>query len=129
MTQQTSDTKTAALDKLYSGITRIVEEMSGKASRSESRRGVPDAMVASPQSEGVPALHVEMPGGFQVDFAPSHPLSVGNALSVRATRGLSGSRKTDWTFIFGRDGWQRTQAPLSDDEIRACLTPEGPPSL
>jgi hypothetical protein len=122
MTQQTSGNKSAALDELYSRITRIADEMRGTASRTSPRHFLPSAVVDEPVSEAVPALHVEMPDSFQVDFAPSYPLSTpGNALSVRAVRTHHGARKSDRTFIFGANGWQ-----ITDDEIRACLTPEGP---
>jgi len=118
--------KSAALDELYRRITRFAEVMGGTASRTVLSVSVPVAMVSAPRSEDAPALVAEMPGNFRVDFAPSFPLSIGNALSVRAVRTHAGLRKNDWTLNFGPDGWRRTQAPLSDDEIRACLTPEGP---
>jgi hypothetical protein len=86
----------------------------------------PSAIVAAPATETVPALHVEMPDFFRLEMAPPHPLSIGNALTVRVKRTHGSARKSDWNFSFGPKGWQRTQDPLSDDEIRQCLTPGGP---
>lgn len=127
MTQQTNDGKFAALNELYSRITRIAEAMGGTASPVVLGLSLPSAVVATPRSEDAPALGVEMPGGFQVDFAPAHPLSIGNALSVRARRTHRGGRKNDWIFTFIQDVWRYSQNPLSDEEIRKCLTPDGPP--
>src|ERR1035437_4047309 len=103
MTQQTSGTKAAALDDLYSRITRIAEVMRGSASRLTSAVGFPAATVPGPRSEDAPTLRVEMPGGLRVDFAPLYPLSIGNALSLRATRTISGARMTDWPCSLGPD--------------------------
>ena len=128
MTEQTSGARAAALDDLYSRISRIAGQMGGTASPRTSAVGFLAASVLSSHNENAPALHVEMPGGFRVDFAPLHPLSTGNALSVRATRTMSGARMTDWSRNLGPDGdWQGTKGPLSDGEIRACLTADGPP--
>jgi hypothetical protein len=69
MIEQVGGNKSAALNDLYSRITRIAEAMGGAVSRSASSRSFPSAMVAVPRSEEVPALHVEMPDSFQVDFA------------------------------------------------------------
>ena len=111
MTQQTSETKRAALDNLYGRITRVAEEMGG---------------TVSPRTFA-PGLSVEMPGAFRVGFAPLQPLDIGNALTIRATRTVPEGRKTDWSRNLGQDGiWQGNEGPLSDDEIRECLTPEGP---
>jgi hypothetical protein len=118
--------KTAALGALYDRIARIAEAMGGHAFQFVLALTVPGAMTADYCSENAPALHAEMPDSFEVKFAPTFPLSIGNALSVRARRSHAGSPKNDCGFNFGPDGWRRTQALLSDDEIRACLTPEGP---
>lgn len=122
----TVNDKSAALGKLYDRITRVAEAMGGTASPQVLALTIPGAMTAGYQSENAPALCAEMPDSFQVEFAPSFPLSIGNALSVRAKRFHAGLPKSEWGFNLGPDGWRRTQAPLSDDEIRACLTPEGP---
>jgi hypothetical protein len=122
----TVNDKAAALGKLYDRITRVAEAMGGTASHQVLALTVPGQMTAGYQSENAPALCAEMPDSFQVDFAPAFPLSIGSALSVKAKRTHAGSPKNEWGFNFGPDGWRRTQAPLSDDEIRACLTPEGP---
>lgn len=126
MTQPTIDNRIATLDDLYGRITRTAEAIGGRASRNRSCLAVPLQMVAEPRTEDVPALQVEMPDSFQVNFAPLYPLSAGNALSVQARRTHHGARKNDWFFNFGPDGWRRTQVLLSEEEIRACLTPEGP---
>jgi hypothetical protein len=126
MTLMTVNDKTSALGKLYERVTRIAEAMGGTASHEVWALTVPGQMTAGYQSENAPVLCAKMPDSFQADFAPSFPLSIGSALSVRAMRTHAGGRKTDWTFNFGPDGWHRTQDPLSDDEIRTCLTPEGP---
>jgi len=126
MTLLTVNDKSAALCKLYDRITRVAEAMGGTATHQVLALTIPGAMTAGYQSENAPALRAEMPDSFQVEFAPSFPLSIGNALSVKARRTHAGFSKTEWGFTLGPDGWRRTQAPLSDDEIRACLTPEGP---
>jgi hypothetical protein len=118
--------KLVALNALYGRIASIAAAMGGKAAESSANLRIPGIMVASPRNEAAPALVVEMPDRFRVDFAPTHPLTIENALAVRAVRTHEDLRKTDWQFNLGSDGWQRTQAPLSDDEIRQCLTPEGP---
>ncbi len=126
-TQQVGNDKSAAISHLYSRIEKVAIAMGGTTHRTTASRSLPGAMVAVPRSEDVPALLVEMPNSFHVDFAPLYPLNIGNALFVQAKRIHRGSSKTDWQFTFGPEGWRRTQAPLSDDEIRTCLTPEGPP--
>lgn len=127
---QTSGTKAAALDELYSRITRIAKEMGGTASPRTSTVGFSAASVPSSRSEDAPALRVLMSDGFQVDFAPLQPLRIGNALSVRATRTTPQGRLTDWSWNLGLDGsWQGAKGPLTDKEIRDCLTPKGPPPL
>jgi len=126
MTLLTVSDKSAALGKLYDRITRVAEAMGGTASHQVLALTVPGQMTVGYQSENVTALCAEMPNSFRVDFAPSFPLSIGSALSVKARRTHAGSPKNEWGFNFGPDGWRRTHTPLSDDEIRACLTPEGP---
>jgi hypothetical protein len=87
------------------------------------------AMVAAPRSELVPALRLKMPDNFTVELIPANPLSLGNALGVRAVRTHRGGRKTDWGFNLSSHGWQRGIGPLTDEEIDDCLTPSGPPAL
>lgn len=124
--QQSSINKTAELDTLYGRIKKDAEAMGGTALRSSSSVAVPGAMTATSQNEDAPSLHVKMPNEFQVDFAPINPLSIGNALSVRAVRTFKGQRKSDKVFVYLQGGWRVSNNALSDDEIHACLTPEGP---
>ncbi len=128
-TRQTSINKVAALDDLYGRITQVAKAMGATASRSVSSLSIPSAMTATSRTEDAPTLHVNTPNGFQVDFSPSNPLSIGNALSVKATRTLRGSRKSDQVISFLQNAWRLSDGPLSDDDIRACLTPEGPPPV
>jgi hypothetical protein len=127
MIQQTTLDKSAALDTLYRRFRGVAETIGGTASQETVERFLEGALVAEPRSEDVPALRVEMPGRFRVELAPPGPLSVGNILLVRARRTHGGALKSDWSLVFGPEGWRWTKAPLSDPEIRACLTPEGPP--
>jgi hypothetical protein len=85
MTLLTVNNKSAALGKLYDRITRIAETMGGTASHQVLALTIPGAMTAGYQSENAPALCAEMPDNFQVEFAPSFPLSIGSALSVKAS--------------------------------------------
>lgn len=126
MAQQATSEKLVALTALYGCIASIAAAMGGRATESSVSLPIPSVMVASPRTETTPSLVVEMPGNFGVDFVPAFPLTIGNALAVRAQRTHEDQRKTDWQFNLGPNGWQRTQALLSDDEIRQCLTPEGP---
>jgi hypothetical protein len=127
MTWMTVSDKAAALGKLYDRVTRIAKKMGGNATRQVRALTVPAQMTAAHQDENAPALIAEMPDDFQVGFAPSFPLSIGSALSVRINRLHAGYPKNEWAFNYSPDGWRRTQALLSDEEIHACLTPEGPP--
>jgi hypothetical protein len=125
LTHLTSDTKTAALCGLYARIKRIAVDAGGDPSSPTIKLSFPSPGVATPRTEDAPALRIAMPDGFQLDFAPSNPLSLGSTLSVTATRTNNGRRKNDWTFRFEPRGWRRTNSLLSDDEIRECLKPEG----
>lgn len=118
--------KASALDELYGRITQIAGDMGGAAVRVLAPASFPSALVDAPLRENAPALHVSLADDFRVEFAPSHPLSIGNALSVRAVRTHGGGRKTDWTFTHLQGVWQYARKPITDDDIRKCLTPEGP---
>lgn len=126
MTLMTVNDKAAALGKLYDRVTRIAKEMGGTATRQVLALTVSVQMTAARQSENAPALIAEMPDDFQVEFAPSSPLSIGSALYVRINRLHAGYPKNEWAFNYSPGGWRMTQALLSDEEIRACLIPEGP---
>jgi hypothetical protein len=124
-----SEEKSAALDLLYARISRAAEAMGGKAAPRLTAIAFRSAEVAIPQTEAANALLVEMPDSFQVELTPAHPLSIGNVVSVRAVRKHAGGRKNDWVLNFVNGEWRATQSLLSDDEIRKCLTPEGPPPI
>lgn len=123
--QQLIEAHIAALHGLYERVAEVAKVMGGKPREGVSlfRRTVE---VALPRSENVPALEVEMPDSFDVKFAPSNPLGMGNVVSVRARRTHHGGGKNDWTFNCVEGVWRMGQNPLSDEEIRGCLTPEGP---
>jgi len=129
MAQQMIDNKIAALSELHNRVIRIVERMGGTAFPFKGSVGLQSAAVAAPRVEGVPALRAEMPDGFLVDFTPTNPMGLGNALTVKAERTHNGGRKNDMFFSFGPGGWQRGSVSLSDEEIRECLTPGGPPAV
>ena len=127
MNQITVEQKLTALGELYVRIERIAAEMKGTASRSNVERSFLGATVASSKEENSLALFVRMPGGFFIEFAPFYPLGQpGNNLIVQARRYQKGTRRNDWQFRFSEGEWQRTQSALSDQEIRECLTPDGP---
>jgi hypothetical protein len=118
--------KIPLLDQLYARIAKTAQGMGGAAVRTTEVRHFEGVIVESPRVEEVPALHVEMPNCFEVDFAPDRALEPpGNTLSVKARRIHHGSRKSDWRCTFVQGQWQ-ADGPLSDDTIRACLTPSGP---
>ena len=126
MAPQTINEKYAALADLYSRIEQIAKELGGAADSVIVPVSHMIATVLDPRSEDVPALRVKMPNGFRVEFAPSGPLSTPYVLSVRVRRAHHGVPKSDCLFNFLSDGWHLTQTLLSEDEIRKCLTPEGP---
>jgi hypothetical protein len=100
-----ADDKATALKNLYDHIARVAVAMNGKPYRAVEHLNVPAAMVAEPHGEDVPTVPVTMPNGFEVEICPTQPLSLGNALSARAKRIYRGQ---------------------SDEDIRSCLTPDGP---
>ncbi len=120
------DNKSGALNNLYSRIAQIAVAMGGTATATTESRSFESATVATPRSEDVPALLVEMRDAFQVEFAPSRALSAHGVLSVKAKRTHSGSRKSDWDFILLQDEWRYGGKSISDDDLRKCLTAEGP---
>jgi hypothetical protein len=124
-----ADDKGRALGILYDRVARVASTMNGKPYRSVEQLSLPAATVAAPHGEDVPTIRVAMPNGFEVEFCPTFPLSIGNALSVRAKRIYGGQPKKDYTFVFGPNGWTRGAGPLSDDDVRSCLTPDGPPPV
>ncbi len=101
--------------------------MNGRPYRAVERLSYPSAMAAgTPPGEDVATLRVTMPNGFDVEFCPLYPLSIGNPLVVRAKRIFKGQPKNDYTFTLGKNDWAYGVAPLSDDDIRRCVTPDGP---
>jgi hypothetical protein len=125
--QEIRESHVTALYELYKRIAEIAESMGGRATAgSASRRRAID--VAEPRDENVPALFIEMPDGFYVDFAPPDVLRPG-ALAVHARRVHRGGTKNPWMFNFLQGTWRTGQSDLSDEEIRKCLTPEGRPAV
>jgi hypothetical protein len=100
--------------------------MNGRPYRAVEHLSFPAAMVAEPRGEDVPTVRVSMPNDFEVEFCPTFPLSIGNALSVKAKRICRGQPKNDHTFVSGPNGWVYGAGSLSDDDLRSCLTPDGP---
>lgn len=130
MIQPPSDEKSTALDTLYTRIERIAPEMGGTASRLSVNRDIPPIMTATPQTEGVPALIVSMPGKYEVKIAPLYPPSMTTLLSVWVRRSQGGLLKDNrQRFSLSTDGvWQGDRrTPLSDDEIRESLMLTAPP--
>ncbi len=123
--QQMIEAHIAALRGLYERVAEIAKGMGGKT-REGGSRSSRNVDVPLPRSEDVPALELEMPDSFHVEFAPLNPLGMGNVVSARARRTHHGGGKRDWTFNCVQGVWRIGQNPLSDEEIRRCLTPEGP---
>ena len=101
-----------ALEALYSRIMPIAEAMGGRATRVASQIGIPSAMVATEQSEMVPALLLDMPDDYEVKFTPCNPMGIGYALLVRVRRMQGGVPKNSKTFHFGHDGLARNKGPV-----------------
>ena len=123
----TMEVKSAALEGLFSCIVQIAGAMGGNAIRCTVPVSHMSMTVAEPSSEDVPALCVEMPNWFQVEFTPSGPLSTPYVLSVNVRRNLHGFSKNGSSTNFVNDAWKMGQTTLSDDQIRAWLTLDGPP--
>jgi hypothetical protein len=123
--QELRESHITALHELYKRIAEIARSMGGTATEGTAPRRL-TVNVAVPRDEDVPALTIEMPDSFHVEFAPPNALGLGNALSVKARRLHHGSTKNDWTVNLMQGVWQYTLKPFSDEEIRKCLTPDGP---
>jgi hypothetical protein len=117
------------LEEFYKRIAAVVEAKGGTPNPIMLTRTM-HVQTATPKVEGVPALLAQMPGAFEVEFAPEYALSTpGNVLIVRATRKHQGMVKdSQFSFHFGPDGqWRYGNNPLRDEDIEACLTLTGPP--
>lgn len=125
----TFENKTTELGLLYSRISAIADAMGGRATVGNIPFLTPGMSIAERQTQNTPTLHAEMTSSFEVQFTPTYPLSIGNALGVRAVRTYNGGRKNDWTFTYLQDGWHVNSELLSDVEIQGCLTPEGHPTF
>ena len=123
--QQMIEAHITALRGLYECIAEVAKSMGGIVRERVSgfRRNVD---VPFPRRENILTLEVEMPDSFHVELAPSNTLGGGNVVSVRARRTHYGGLKNDWTSTFVHGVWRMGQNPLSDEDIRRCLTPEGP---
>jgi hypothetical protein len=119
--------KLAAIERLYNRIETIAKAMSGVPCALTAYVGFPADISSEPILKDTPALVAKMPNDFRVEFVPDRPLIAPGELQVWARRIHSGSRKTDMQFHFVSNGWQTDGSPLSDEQIRACLTPDGPP--
>ena len=119
--------KFALLNDLFNRIAQIAGAMGGDAIRDNLPVSHMNMTVAEPHSEDVPALRVEMPNGFCVEFVPSGPLSTPYVLSVNVRRTHQGFPKTGSSMNFVNDAWHMGQTALSDDQIRVWLTLDGPP--
>jgi hypothetical protein len=119
--------KAAALEELYTRIARVARAMGGVPVQATTPIGLPSTTVATPRSVEVPALHVEMPKAFRVEFTPSSPLSAPFVLSVQVRRAQHGLPKSGSILNFVAGNWRMAQTPLSDDEISTLLTLQGPP--
>jgi hypothetical protein len=130
MTSASTERKFVALDALYSNFARVAESMGGKAYRDITLVGFPATVVTESRAESVPYLRVLMPGGFVAVLTPTTPLGFAHALTVKVARTHKDGYKADWQFTFGPYGWRGggRKGPFTDHEIRACLTPEGPPA-
>jgi hypothetical protein len=127
MPAQTKVDKFAALDELFRRIGPIAEAMGGAPNVARASVLPMSATVDEQRPEVVPKLDAEMPDGFVVEFTPSGPLSTPYVLSVNVQRAHQGYAKTSSSINFLDGAWRMGQTPLSDDQIRAWLTLDGPP--
>ena len=117
--------KGIALDELYGRIAPVARAIGGKSYYGESEVAFEPAMVFLQRRQRAPSLHVEMSSGLVADFAPIRPLCADSVLSVQGRRCLRVSRKADWVFSFLNGEWLCVNRPLTEQQIRQCLTLEG----
>lgn len=114
--QEIIESHISALHDLYKRIAEIARSMGGTASEGIApRRRTID--VAEPRDASVPALFVEMPDAFHVEFAPPDVLRPG-ALFVSVRRFHHRGTKDAWMLNVMQGNWQYAQKPLSDEDIR-----------
>jgi hypothetical protein len=120
--------KRPVLEEFYKRIAAVVEYEGGSSTAVNARRTI-TVQTATPKVEGVPALLAKMPNDFEVEFAPTDALGIGNVINVRATRRHRGLVKDSiYVFTFATDGvWKYASRPVADGDIKACLTLAGPP--
>jgi hypothetical protein len=71
-------------------------------------------------SGGIPKLYVEIPDGLQIEFSERSPRQ------IVARRTIKGKRKSDVIFELRNGEWYGPKGePLTDDDIRICLTYDG----
>jgi hypothetical protein len=121
-----SDDRIAALKNLYARIKQVAKAMGGTATEAPLSLRLQSECGETPSSEDVSELHVAIGDSFQVKFCPSPLSNLGNTFSVTAWRVQGGFVMDSQPFSLRQGEWRRTQSPLSDDEIRKCLTPQGP---
>jgi hypothetical protein len=119
--------KASALDALYARVTQMAGDMEGAARRLLAPVAFLNTTVATPCYEHTPALHIDMPNDLRVEFSPSSPLSTPYILNVNVRRTHQGFAKSSSAINFIEGSWLVGQIPLSDDQIRAWLTLDGPP--
>lgn len=123
-----SNDKSAALLSLYGSVGPIAKKMGGASTVVGVPASFKSLTLDEPLTEDVPALHVEMPDGFRVEFTPSGPLNTPYPLSVNIRRIHRGAQKNSTSTTCVNCAWRTGQSPLSDDQIRAWLTIDGPPA-
>jgi hypothetical protein len=119
--------KASALDELYGRVEQIAGEMAGTFIRLLEPVRFLNALVATPRYENTPSLHVTMPDDFHVKFTPSSPLTAPTLLCVTVRLDHQGCATVGNSTTFLKGAWHVGRSPLTEDQIRAWLTLNGPP--
>lgn len=129
MSALTVTDKTAALDGLYGRIAQIADAMGGASARDTVPISHMAATVAEPRTESAPALHIQMPDDFRVEFTPSGPLSTPYILSVNIRCTHRGLMKHGSSTNFVGGLWRVGLVELSEEQVRSWLTLDGRPAI